>query len=374
MFNSPITVTSPLMAPLDELEVLMREIWQRRHVTNKGPLHERLEAELAEFLGVPYISLFTNGTLPLMVAFQALGLQDTGGEVITTPYSFVATTNALRWCGLRPVFADVDPLTGNLSPERVEASISEKTVAILPVHVYGTPCDIENFESISRRWNLPVIYDAAHAFGVRRSGRSLLLEGALCSVSFHATKTFNTLEGGALVSSTAEMKNKVDLLRNFGFAGETSVIDCGINGKMDELRAAVGLVNLRHVTEAISLRSSITTLYRQVLADVPGIRLLPEQDGITSNFSYFPIFVDAVAYGETRDALYERLKRHGILSRRYFYPLISNMPMYSTLPSAQQASLPIANLLAAQVLCLPLHHALSPEDASRIAELIAHHA
>lgn len=362
------------MAPLDELEELMREIWQRRYVTNNGPMHQRLEAELAEFLGVPYISLFTNGTLPLMVAFQALGLQDTGGEVITTPYSFVATTNVLKWCGLNPVFADVDPLTGNLDPGRVEAAITDKTVAVLPVHVYGTPCDTDGFDAISRKWDLPIIYDAAHAFGVRKAGKSVLLEGNLSSVSFHATKTFNTLEGGALVSSSAEMKRKVDLLRNFGFAGETSVVDCGINGKMDELRAAVGLVNLRHVTEAISLREVITTLYRKALADVPGIRLLPEPADVASNFSYFPIFVDAAVYGETRDALYDRLKQHGIFSRRYFYPLISNFPVYRDLPSAHPDALPIANLLADQVLCLPLHHDLTPEIASRVAELIVHHA
>lgn len=362
-----ITVTSPLLPPLEEFIPYLQDIWDRKWITNNGHYHQLLERELCRYLGVNHISLFTNGTLPLITALQALRIT---GEVITTPYSFVATTHSLWWNGIRPVFVDVDPVTGNLDPSGIEAAITPKTTAIMPVHVYGNPCDIDAIQAIADKYGLKVIYDAAHAFGVEVNGVSVLKAGDISTLSFHATKAYNTVEGGALVCHDAKTKQKIDYLKNFGFAGETEVVAPGINSKMDEIRAAYGLLNLKQVDRAIEARHRVSDTYRAALASVPGIAMIPENPAVRHNYSYFPIFVDAAAYGESRDALYERMKAHGVYGRRYFYPLISNFSTYSGLPSAAPSNLPVANRLADSVICLPMHPALTEEDVSRVINLI----
>ncbi len=367
MDKNTITVTSPLLPPLEEFERYLKDIWDRKWITNNGHYHQELEKALCEYLGVDYISVFTNGTLPLLTALQALGIK---GEVITTPYSFVATTNSIWWNGLKPVFVDIDPLTGNIDPDRIEAAITPKTTAIMPVHVYGTPCDTVRIQEIADRHGLKVIYDAAHAFGVKKDGVSILKAGDMSTLSFHATKTYNTVEGGALICHDAEMKKKVDYLKNFGFAGETEVVAPGINSKMDEIRAAYGLINLKHVDEAIEKRKSAAIMYREGLKNTEGIRFLDDIEGVRHNYSYFPIFINEKTYGMTRDELYIKMKEEGILSRRYFYPLISNFATYGSLPSAAPENLPEANRMADEVLCLPMHHELSMEDTDRILDII----
>lgn len=362
-----ITVTSPLLPDLDEFVPMLRDIWDRKWITNNGTYHQRLEAALCEYLGVEYISVFTNGTLPLITALQALRIT---GEVITTPYSFVATTHSLWWNGIRPVFVDVDPATGNLDPARIEAAITPKTTAIMPVHVYGNPCDTEAIQAIADKYGLRVIYDAAHAFGVKVGGESVLNAGDISTLSFHATKTYNTVEGGALICHDAKTKQRIDYLKNFGFAGETEVVAPGINSKMDEVRAAYGLLNLRQVDRAIAARRRVAEKYRKALADTPGISMFPVREDVTYNYSYFPIFVDAEKYGETRDELYFRMRDAGILGRRYFYPLISEFSTYRSLPSATPANLPVATRMADTVICLPLHHALTEVDTDRILAAI----
>lgn len=370
MNQKQITVTSPLLPSLDEFNEFLADIWQRKWITNNGYYHKKLEAELAEYLGVPFLSLFTNGTLPLISALQALRIT---GEVITTPYSFVATTHSLWWNGIKPVFVDVDPITGNIDPEKIEAAITPQTTAIMPVHVYGTPCDTSRIQAIADKYGLRVIYDAAHAFGVQVNGESILNAGDISSLSFHATKAYNTIEGGALICHDASMKQRIDYLKNFGFAGETEVVAPGINSKMDEVRAAYGILNLRKVDAAIAARQKIAYQYRTKLKDIPGLRLLDDVPGVTHNYSYFPIFVNAAEYGETRDELYFRMKEKGILGRRYFYPLISTFSTYRGLPSAAPSNLPVATRLADEVICLPLHHELNEEDVSRIVNIITHH-
>lgn len=365
--TSKITVTSPMLPDLAEFEVLLGEIWSSKWITNMGEFHERLEKELSDYLGVPYISLFTNGTLPLLTALQALQVK---GEVITTPFSFVATSHALWWNNLTPVFVDVDPVTGNIDPDKIEAAVTDRTSAILPVHIYGQPCDTERIAGIARKHDLKVIYDGAHAFGVRKDGKSILTEGDMTTLSFHATKVFNTVEGGALVVQDPEMKKQVDYLKNFGFEDETHVTGPGINSKMDEMRAAYGLLNLRHVDEAIARRGEVASVYRRELDGVPGLRLLPEHEGLRENHSYFPVFIDESRYGMSRDALYEKLKSEGIFARRYFFPLISSFAPYRDLPSASKENLPIANSLSDSVLCIPMHHALSDDDVNRIIKCI----
>lgn len=365
--KNPITVTSPLLPPLEEFLPYLEDIWQRKWITNNGHYHKELEKALCEYLGVDYISLFTNGTLPLITALQALRI---GGEVITTPYSFVATTHSLWWNGIKPVFADIDPATGNLDPEKVEAAITSRTTAIMPVHVYGTPCDNAALQQIADKYGLKLIYDAAHAFGVERDGESILKAGDISTLSFHATKTYNTVEGGALICHDAETKQRIDYLKNFGFAGETTVVAPGINGKMDEIRAAYGLLNLRHVDEAIAARKKVAETYREALAGTEGIRMLEELPGVKSNYSYFPIFVDKEAYGMSRDALYEKMKRHDVMGRRYFYPLISDFSTYRGLPSASAANLPVATRMANEVICLPMHHSLTEEEIARTIDTI----
>ena len=363
-----ITVTAPLLPELGEFTDLLQDIWQRKWLTNNGVYHQKLEEELAAYLDVPYISLFTNGTLPLVTALQALDL--TQGEVITTPFSFVATTHSLIWNGLTPVFADVDPVYGNLDPAAVEAAITDKTVAIMPVHVYGNPCDTEALQRIADKHGLKIIYDAAHAFGVAQNGISVLKAGDMSTLSFHATKVYNTVEGGALVCQSAEMKQKIDRLRNFGFTGETEVEAAGINSKMDEVRSAFGLLNLRQVDSAIAARCRVAQAYRTALADVPGIRCLHDIPGVRHNYSYFPIFIDAAAYGRTRDELYAALKEQGILARRYFYPLIPDFAAYRSSLSARAAHIPHAHHLASTVLCLPMHNTLTEDDVKRVLNVI----
>lgn len=383
--DNQITVTSPLLPNLDELHQLLQQIWDSRWITNMGSMHEQLEQALAEYLGVEYISLFTNGTLPLITALQALDIKQ--GEVITTPYSFVATTHSIWWNGLTPVFVDIDPRTGNIDPEKIEAAITEHTVAIMPVHVYGQPCDVERIDAIAKRYNLRVIYDAAHAFGVTRNGKSILRWGDISTLSFHATKVFNTVEGGALICHSREMKEKIDHLKNFGFEDEVTVVAPGINSKMDEVRAAYGLLNLRQVDTAIAARKKVAEQYVSAFRDLRGIKMLPlieeactpfpsggglgERLGLRLNYSYFPIFVDEAEYGMGRDVLYDKLKENNIFGRRYFYPLISTFAPYNTYPSAAAANLPVATRLADQVLCLPMHHALSEEDVERVIEVIS---
>lgn len=368
MQDKQITVTSPLLPDLDELHKMMEDIWEKHWVTNLGEYHQRLESELANYLKVPYISLFTNGTIPLITALQALNIRM--GEVITTPYSFVATTHSIWWNGLKPVFVDIDPNTCNLDPERIEEAITDDTVAIMPVHCYGQPCDIEKIQEIADRHGLKVIYDAAHAFGVEINGKSVLTAGDISTLSFHATKVYNTLEGGAIICKTAEMKQKIDYLRNFGFEDETIVVGPGINGKMDEVRSAYGLLNLRQVDQAIKARHKVADTYREALKDIPGIRFFNDVEGIHHNYSYFPIFINANEYGMTRDELYSKMKSHNVLGRRYFYPLISAFDSYSNLPSAAKKNLPVATRLAEEVICLPMHHLLSEDDIQRVIDLI----
>ena len=362
-----ITVTSPLLPELEELNTYLRDIWQRKWITNNGHYHKELEAALCEYLKVPYVSLFTNGTLPLITALQALRIT---GEVITTPYSFVATTHALWWNGIKPVFVDIDPRTGNLDPQKIEAAITPKTTAILPVHVYGKPCDTAAIQSVADKYGLKVIYDAAHAFGVEVGGRSILEAGDLSTLSFHATKVYNTVEGGALVMHDGKTKQRIDYLKNFGFAGETEVVAPGINSKMDEVRSAYGLLNLKQVDRAIAARRRVAVKYREALRDVPGIRYFEDMPGVRHNYSYFPIFVDAAEYGMTRDELYFNLKEKNILGRRYFYPLISTFSTYRGLPSAAPSNLPNAHRMADEVICLPMHHLLTDGDVERIIEII----
>ena len=362
-----ITVTSPLLPDLNELQGMLQQIWDKKWITNNGSFHQQLEKELASYLKVPYISLFTNGTLPLLTALQALRIT---GEVITTPYSFVATTHCIWWNACKPVFVDIDPATGNIDPEKIEAAITPRTTAIMPVHVYGKPCRVKEIREIADHYHLKVIYDAAHAFGVEVDGRSILNEGDLATLSFHATKVFNTVEGGAMVIQDEETKREIDFLKNFGFKNETSVVGPGINGKMDEVRAAYGLLNLRQVDAAIEARRRVAVTYREALRDVPGIRFFDDMPGVKHNYSYFPIFIDAGEYGMTRDELYFKMKDHKVLGRRYFYPLISTFSTYRGLPSAAPENLPVATRMADEVICLPMHHLLSEADLERIIELI----
>lgn len=368
MENKVITVTSPLLPSLDDFMPYLQDIWNRKWLTNNGHYHQELEKALCEYLEVPYISLFTNGTLPLMVALQTLRIT---GEVITTPYSFVATTHSLWWNGIKPVFVDIDLDTCNIDPEKIEAAITPKTTAIMPVHVYGKPCNMERIQSIADKYGLKVIYDAAHAFGVKMNGKSVLNAGDMSTLSFHATKVYNTVEGGALICHDEKMKKRIDYLKNFGFAGETEIVAPGINGKMDEIRAAYGLLNLKQVNVAIEARRQVAIRYREALRKVSGINFMEDMPGVSHNYSYFPIFVDARKYGMTRDELYFKMKEQDVLGRRYFYPLISEFSTYRGLESARPENLPVAHKVADSVICLPMHHALSVDDVRRILEIIA---
>lgn len=363
MENRQITVTSPLLPELDEFTAVLKEIWDSKWITNNGSFHKLLEKELAAYLKVPYISLFTNGTLPLITALQALRIT---GEVITTPYSFVATTHSLWWNGIKPVFVDVDPSNCGIDPAKIEAAITPKTTAILPVHCYGKPCDTKAIQEIADKYGLKVIYDAAHAFGVEVNGESILNAGDLSTLSFHATKVYNTIEGGAMVMHDEKTKQRIDYLKNFGFANETTVVAPGINSKMDEIRAAYGILNLRQVDAAIEARGKVAQRYREALRHVPGVTFFDDMPEVRHNYSYFPIFIDAEEFGKTRDELYFGMKEANVLGRRYFYPLISDFSTYRGLPSATRENLPQAYKLADTVLCLPMHHSLSDNDIERV--------
>lgn len=362
-----IFVTQPLMPPLQEFLPYLNKIWESRWLTNGGPFHQELEAALADYLGVEHLALFANGTIALMTALQTLGI---AGEVITTPYSFVATAHALLWNGITPVFADVEPGTCNLDPAKIEQAITPRTTAILPVHCYGVPCDVERIQAIADTYGLKVIYDGAHAFGVQFKGQSLFRHGDLSMLSFHATKVFNTFEGGALVCPDAKTKQRVDFLKNFGHSGEVTVVDPGINGKMNEIQAAFGLLQLKHVDEAIAQRRAIDARYRDLLSEVVGITCLEQRPDTVGNFGYFPIFVDADC-PISRDALEQRLRDSGIYARRYFYPLIAEFPMYRGLPSANLGNLPVALEASREVLCLPIYPDLDLATVDRISGLIA---
>lgn len=396
MDNKLITVTSPLLPSLDDFNAMLKEIWASKWITNNGSFHKQLEKDLAAYLKVPYLSLFTNGTLPLLTALQALRIT---GEVITTPYSFVATTHSIWWNGCTPVFVDIDPKTGNIDPDKIEAAITPKTTAIMPVHVYGKPCDVRRIKEIADRYGLKVIYDAAHAFAleipkdetdykaafdeatdalnpsaptkkISVETESILNWGDISTLSFHATKVYNTIEGGAMIMYDAETKKRIDYLKNFGFADEVTVVGPGINSKVDEIRAAYGLLNLRQVDTAIEARRNVASKYREALRAVEGITFFEDMPGVKHNYSYFPIFIDSEKYGMTRDELYEKMKEHGVLGRRYFYPLISDFSTYRSLPSAAKENLPNAHKMADSVICLPMHHALSEEDIERIIDII----
>ena len=396
MDNKQITVTSPLLPNLDEFHALLKEIWDSKWITNNGSFHRQLEAALAEYLKVPYVSLFTNGTLPLLTALQALRIT---GEVITTPYSFVATTHSIWWNDCKPVFVDVDPKTGNMDPDKIEAAITPKTSAIMPVHCYGKPCDVRKIKEIADKYGLKVIYDAAHAFAleiprneadykvafdeannifnpsqaakkVDVETESILNWGDMSTLSFHATKVYNTIEGGAMIMHDAETKKRIDYLKNFGFADEVTVVGPGINSKVDEMRAAYGLLNLKQVDSAIEARKNTATVYREALRGIDGLTFYEDMPGVKHNYSYFPMFIDAEKYGMTRDELYFKMKEANVLGRRYFYPLISEFSTYRGLESARKENLPNAHKMADTVICLPMHHELSEGDMERILKLI----
>lgn len=363
----PIFVTQPSLPGLDEFVPYLEQIWENKILTNNGPYHQQLEKELAEFLGIPYISLFANGTLALVTALQVLRIT---GEVITTPYSFVASTHSLWWNNIKPVFVDVESEFCNLDPEKIEAAITPKTNAILPVHVYGNPCKVERIQEISDIYGLKIIYDAAHAFGVQFKGQSICNFGDLAVLSFHATKVFNTMEGGAIICHDAATKKRIDYLKNFGFADEIRVMAPGINSKMNEMQAALGLLQLKHHNENIEKRKIIADTYKQKLEGIKGISFLPDPENTNSNFAYFPVFVNEKEYGQSRDQLYEKLKQNGIYGRRYFFPLISEFPMYKGLDSANPANLPVAKKVSGQVICLPIYPDLVLEDVKQISQLI----
>ena len=398
MKKEQITVTAPLLPNLDEFNEMLKDIWASKWITNNGQYHKALEEELRKYLKVPQVSLFTNGTLPLLTALQALRIT---GEVITTPYSFVATTHSIWWGGCKPVFVDIDPRTGNLDPEKIEAAITPRTTAIMPVHCYGKPCDVRRIKEIADNYGLKVIYDAAHAFAleipkheadykrafdearnaiepcipVKRElqtveTESILNWGDMSTLSFHATKVYNTIEGGAMIMHDAETKKRIDFLKNFGFADEITVVGPGINSKVDEMRAAYGLLNLKQVDAAIDARKNTADVYREALRDIDGLTFYEDMPGVKHNYSYFPMFIDAEKYGMTRDELYFKMKEANVLGRRYFYPLISEFSTYRGLESARRENLPNAHKMADTVICLPMHHELTEGDMERILNLI----
>jgi dTDP-4-amino-4,6-dideoxygalactose transaminase len=367
-FDKPIYVTQPVLPPLEEFIEYLKQIWDSKMLTNNGPFHQQFEKELAEYLGVKYLSLFANGTLALITALQALRIT---GEVITTPYSFVATAHSIWWNNIKPVFADIEQEYFTLDPDKVEAAITPQTTGIMPVHVYGNPCKVERFQQIADTYGLKLIYDAAHAFGVTINGNSILNYGDLSILSFHATKVFNTIEGGAIICQNEKTKNQIDFLKNFGIVDETTVIAPGINAKMNELQSAYGLVQLKYISENINKRKALAEAYRELLKGIDGIRFLNNIDGVDHSYTHFPILIDDKKYGKTRDELYEELKRHNVYGRRYFYPLISQFPTYSGLPSAQPGNLQVAYKVANQVICLPIYNELGIENINKIVHIIA---
>lgn len=367
MHPKPIYVTQPHLPPLEDFIPLLRQIWDSKILTNNGPFHRQLEQALCDYLGVEHLALFANGTLALVTALQALRIR---GEVITTPYSFVATAHALLWNGIKPVFVDIEPRTFNLDPSKIEAAITPQTTAILPVHCYGTPCDVEAIQTIADHYNLKIIYDAAHAFGVKCHCGSVLNHGDLSVLSFHATKVFNTFEGGAIVCPDAKTKQHIDHLKNFGFVGETTVVATGINGKMNEMQAALGLLQLQHIDRALDRRAAISARYRQAIDAIPGLDCVPHAGQQVANHAYFPIMVGD-DYPITRDALFDKLRANGINGRRYFYPLITEFPMYRGLPSARSSDLPVSVAASHRVICLPIYPELADTDQERIIQVLS---
>ena len=359
-----IYVTKPFLPPLEEYKKYLDNIWESNFITNSGPYHDQLESELCDFLGVKHISLFCNGTIALLVGIKALELK---GEVITTPYSFVATAQAIKWNGLDPVFVDIEPKYCNLDPSEIEQAITEKTSAILPVHVYGHPCDTKTIKRIANKYNLRVMYDSAHAFAVKKDKKSILNEGDLSVLSFHATKVFNTFEGGAIISGSHKMKKKIDDLKNFAFQDETTVNGLGINGKMNEAQAAFGLLQLKYIINNIKSRKKISEIYREQLSNISGIKFTQEVEEIDYNYSYMPVLINKKTFGISRDKLYEKLKKSEIFSRRYFYPLITDFPVYK---NSKSFDMPNAKLVAKQILCLPIYPDLSVSEINRICKVI----
>lgn len=365
--KTKLFVTQPDLPPLEEVQAYLAQIWENKWLTNGGPVHEEFEKKLAGFLNVPYVSLFANGTLALLIALRTLDIK---GEAITTPYSFVATTHALQWNNIKPVFVDIEPVYGNIDPEKIEEAITEKTTAIVPVHVYGNPCHIEKINEIAEKHNLKVIYDAAHAFGVKYKAQSVLNFGDLSILSFHATKGYNTFEGGAIISQDAKTKQQIDFLKNFGFTNELVVEQTGINAKMNEIQAAIGLLNLKYVDRNRTKRKALDELYRQQLRSVPGVIPLKIKPDCEYNYTYFPVFIDQDEYGNSRDDLYFSLREKNILVRRYFYPLISNFKAYTHLPSSVKANLAVANAKSEQVICLPMYTELEESQLNMIVHFI----
>lgn len=365
--NEPIYVTRPNLPPLEKLQPYLEQIWQNKILTNNGPFHQQFEKELEKYLNVEHINLFANATLALVVGLQALRIT---GEVITTPFSFVATTHALKWNGITPVFCDIEEKTMNIDPSKIEALITPKTTAILPVHVYGHPCDTEAIQDIADKYGLKVIYDAAHAFGIKMQNKNLLLEGDMSVLSFHGTKLFTTFEGGAIISKDEKLKKRIDYLKNFGFADELTVIAPGINAKMNEFQSVIGLLSLEIVEEEIANRKKVAETYFKLLKDIKGIRVFNDFDGYEYNYAYFPVLIDENEFGVSRDKVYDELKKHNIFARRYFYPLISNMPTYRSLPSAGKENLPVANRIGEQVLCLPIYGSLAQQEIENIVKII----
>lgn len=366
-FEKRVPVTQPYLPPMEEVLESLKEIWNSKWLTNEGEFHKEFERALAEYLGVEYISLFTNGTIALVTALQALRIT---GEVITTPYSFVATSHALHWNGITPVFCDIEQDTFNLNPERIESAITPKTTAIMPVHTYGNPCAHNRIKKTADQYGLKVIYDSAHSFGVRMENRSLCDFGDLAILSFHATKVFTTFEGGAIVSHDDAMRRRINFLKNFGFADEVTVVAPGINGKMNEFQAAIGLLQLKYVEDAIAKRKAIAECYRQELEEINGLRLMPDIAGVQANYGYFPVLIDEAEFGRSRDSLYQELCKHNIWGRRYFFPLISHFPMYRGLNSANSSNLPIAESISRRILCLPIYPDLSFDDVERVVCVI----
>lgn len=361
-----IYVTQPSLPSLEEFVPYLQQMWDSKILTNSGPFHEELEQALCDYLGVKHLALFTNGTIALVTALQALRIT---GEVITTPYSFVATAHSLLWNGIKPVFVDIDPITLNLDPEKIEAAITPQTTAIMPVHCYGYPCDVVRIQKIADNYGLKVIYDAAHAFGVQCHGSSVLNHGDLSVLSFHATKVFNTFEGGAIVCPDAKTKQHIDHLKNFGFVDEVTVVAPGINGKMSEINAAFGLLQLKGIDDTVQQRKGVDARYREGLAAVKGIHCLSGTEKSVANYSYFPILVQP-EYPFSRDELFQKLRDSGVYARRYFYPLISDFPMYRGLLSAAQSNLPVASRVAKEVICLPIYSGLSSEQVDFILQLL----
>ncbi|MFW1945798.1 DegT/DnrJ/EryC1/StrS family aminotransferase [Acinetobacter guillouiae] len=359
----PIYVTQPVLPALDDFIPYLEQIWNNKILTNCGPLHQQLEKELCEYLGVPYISLFNNGTIALVTALQALDLSE--GEVITTPYTFVATAHSIVWNKLKPVFVDIDPQTSNIDPEKVEQAITEKTIAIMPVHCYGIPCDVERLQQLADQNNLNLVYDAAHAFGVKHQGQSLLNFGDMSIISFHATKVFNTFEGGAIVCHSAEMKQRIDRLKNFGIVNEITIDDISLNGKLSEVHAALGLLQLKTIDQTLQARKNIDQQYRELLADIKGICCIQRTATDVDNYAYFPIVISQ-PYPLSRDELFEKLKVQNVFARKYFYPIITDLEIYQQYDAETQK----AQLLSQQVLCLPMYPTLSLEECKMIVDVI----